>query len=339
MLEIALGDYPHTRELKSRLAGSPLFNFVNVQPITKAFAPMARQQAYDISEMALVTFLQAKAYGKPLVLLPFAVAARSQEISLICLANNDAIRGPADLVGKRVGVRAYSQTTGAWIRGILADEFGIRPEDIHWVTFEDAHVAEYKDPPFAERAKPGSDMMAMLRAGELDAVIVGNDKPVNADLKDVYPDAEAAGRQFKAEARLRAGESYRRRSSVHAGCGAGSGDVVLPRRRTSLERASERQRPAAGPRGDRAQRRTGIAIHRGAENAAESDDAIRGLERCSRRALIDEFRERRCDPCHLGFVACDLALLRLSAWRLLARQCHRPDRCRRRRRPGRMSSR
>jgi 4,5-dihydroxyphthalate decarboxylase len=197
VLEIALGDYPHTRELKSRLAGSPSFNFVNIQPITKAFAPMARQQAHDISEMALVTFLQAKAYGKPLVLLPFAVAARSQEISLICLAKNDAIRGPADLVGKRVGVRAYSQTTGAWIRGILGDEFGIRPEDIRWVTFEDAHVAEYKDPPFAERAKPGSDMMAMLRAGELDAVIVGNDKPVSADLKDVYPDAEAAGRQFK----------------------------------------------------------------------------------------------------------------------------------------------
>jgi 4,5-dihydroxyphthalate decarboxylase len=70
VLEIALGDYPHTRELKSRLAGSPSFNFVNIQPITKAFAPMARQQAYDISEMALVTFLQAKAYGKPLVLLP-----------------------------------------------------------------------------------------------------------------------------------------------------------------------------------------------------------------------------------------------------------------------------
>jgi 4,5-dihydroxyphthalate decarboxylase len=197
VLEIALGDYPHTRELKSRLAGSPLFNFVNIQPITKAFAPMARQQAYDISEMALVTFLQAKAYGKPLVLLPFAVAARSQEISLICLANNDSIRGPADLVGKRVGVRAYSQTTGAWIRGILGEEFGIRPEDIRWVTFEDAHVAEYKDPPFAERARPGSDLMAMLRSGELDAVIVGNDKPVSADLKDVYPDAEAAGRQFR----------------------------------------------------------------------------------------------------------------------------------------------
>jgi 4,5-dihydroxyphthalate decarboxylase len=197
VLEIALGDYPHARLLKSELAGSPTFKFVNVQPITKAFAPMARQQTYDISEMALVTFLQAKAYGKPLVLLPIAVAARSQEISLICLANNDAIRKPADLVGKRVGVRAYSQTTGAWIRGILAESFGIQPRDIHWVTFEDAHVAEYQDPPFAERARPGSDMMAMLRAGELDAVIVGNDKPASPDLKDVYPDAEEAGRQFR----------------------------------------------------------------------------------------------------------------------------------------------
>ena len=67
---------------------------------------------------------------------------------------------------------------------------------MHWTTFEDPHVAEYSDPPFATRAKPGSVLLDMLRAGELDAVIVGNDKPTDADLADVYPDAEAAGRQF-----------------------------------------------------------------------------------------------------------------------------------------------
>lgn len=196
MLSVALGSYPHTRLLKERLAESPTFNFVEVSPITKEFAQMVRQGTYDICEMALVTFLQAKAYGKPLVLIPAAVAARSQEVSLIRLAKNDSIRGPADLRGKRVGVRAYSQTTGAWLRGILAEEFDIKPEAIHWTTFEDPHVAEYSDPPFATRAKPGSVLLGMLRAGEFDAVIVGNEKPSDADLADVYPDAEEAGRQF-----------------------------------------------------------------------------------------------------------------------------------------------
>jgi 4,5-dihydroxyphthalate decarboxylase len=196
VLSVAIGNYPHTRLLKERLAESKDFDFVEVSPITKAFAQMVRQGTYDISEMALVTFLQAKAFGKPLVLIPAAVAARSQEVSLIRLANNDSIKGPADLKGKRVGVRAYSQTTGAWVRGILAETFGVTPEDVHWTTFEDPHVAEYSDPPFATRAKPGSALLDMLRAGELDAVIVGNDKPTDPDLADVYPDADAAGREF-----------------------------------------------------------------------------------------------------------------------------------------------
>jgi 4,5-dihydroxyphthalate decarboxylase len=196
VLSVAIGNYPHTRLLKERLASSPHFNFVDVSPITKAFAQMVRLGAYDISEMALVTFLQAKAFGKPLVLIPAAVAARSQEVSLIKLANNGGIKGPADLKGKRIGVRAYSQTTGAWLRGILAENFGITPESVHWTTFEDPHVAEYSDPPFATRAAPGSALLDMLRAGELDAVIVGNDKPADADLADVYPDAEEAGREF-----------------------------------------------------------------------------------------------------------------------------------------------
>ncbi|HWV42533.1 MAG TPA: ABC transporter substrate-binding protein [Pseudorhodoplanes sp.] len=196
VLSVAIGNYPHTRLLKERLASSPHFNFVEVSPITKAFAQMVRQGTYDISEMALVTFLQAKAYGKPLVLIPAAVAARSQEISLIKLRSNTHIKGPADLKGKRIGVRAYSQTTGAWLRGILSENFGVTPQSVHWTTFEDPHVAEYSDPPFATRAKPGSALLDMLRAGELDAVIVGNDKPTDPDLADVYPDAEEAGREF-----------------------------------------------------------------------------------------------------------------------------------------------
>jgi 4,5-dihydroxyphthalate decarboxylase len=197
-LRTALGAYNHTQPLRSgEVASDKLrLEFVDVSPINRAFAPMAREQRFDICEMAIATFLQAKAYGKPLVLLPIALAARGQEEALLCRADS-AIKGPADLAGRRVGVRAYSQTTGMWLRGVLAEDFGLRPQDMRWTVFEDAHVAEYRDPPFVERAPPGADLMSMLRAGALDAIIVGNDPPNDPNLRTVFPNPAAAGAAFR----------------------------------------------------------------------------------------------------------------------------------------------
>jgi 4,5-dihydroxyphthalate decarboxylase len=198
-LSAALARYPHTAGLLSGADASPLLrlDIAEVAPISRAFAPMVRQARYDVSEMAIATFLMAKAWGKPLVLLPVAVVARFQEAALLCRADG-AIRGPGDLRGKRVGVRAYSQTTGLWLRGRMQEAHGVAPQDIAWVTFEDAHVAEYRDPPLVERAVPGSDMLAMLRSGEIDAAIFGNDLPADAGLRTVFPDPAAAGQAFLA---------------------------------------------------------------------------------------------------------------------------------------------
>jgi 4,5-dihydroxyphthalate decarboxylase len=197
ILSAAFGAYPHTEALKKGRVGSDLLklDFVEISPINRAFAPMARERRFDVSEMAIATFLQAKAYGVRLTLLPIAVAARFQESALLTLVDND-IRGPGDLAGRRVGVRAYSQTTGLWLRGVLADDFGVTPSDVSWVTFEGAHVAEYADPDFVERAAPGKDILAMLRAGDLDAVIVGNDVPDDPAFRTVFPDPSAAADAF-----------------------------------------------------------------------------------------------------------------------------------------------
>jgi 4,5-dihydroxyphthalate decarboxylase len=163
--------------------------------ISRAFAPMVREQRFDVSEMAIATFLQAKAHGKDLVLLPIVVAARFQEAALLCRAEGP-VAGPADLAGRRVAVRAYSQTTGMWLRGILAEEYGIAAPAIRWVTFEGAHVTEAADPPWCERAPAGADLLAMLRAGEVDAAIVGSDLPDMAGLRTVYPDPATAADRF-----------------------------------------------------------------------------------------------------------------------------------------------
>src|SRR5689334_2504452 len=193
VLRAAIGNYPHTAALRDgRISSERLsLDFVELAPINRAFAPMLREGRFDVSEIAIASFLQAKAYDKPFVLLPVVLAARFQEPALLCFAGS-AIRGPGDLVGRRVGVRAYSQTTGVWLRGSLADAPGVPPQAVRWVTFEDAHVAEYRDPPWVERAPVGADLMGMLRQGALDAIIVGNDVPADPTLRTVFPDPAAA---------------------------------------------------------------------------------------------------------------------------------------------------
>lgn len=195
VLTAALGDYPHTASLPE-VPGLRLER-IAVKPISRAFAPMVRELRYDVSEMAIATFLMAKEAGVPITLLPVVMAARFQEGALLCRADGP-VRGPADLAGRRVGVRAYSQTTGMWLRGTLAEEFGVAPEAISWTTFEDAHVPSFRDPPFCTRAPAGADMTAMLRAGDLDAAIFGNDLPAGGDLRPVFPDVAAAGEAFRA---------------------------------------------------------------------------------------------------------------------------------------------
>jgi 4,5-dihydroxyphthalate decarboxylase len=195
-LKTALKTYPHTRALKSGELSDPSIELVfeDIEPIHGAFAPMARRQAFDVSELAIVTYLQAKAYGKPLVLLPAVVAARFQQGCII----QNARRGKLDvhsLEGKRVGVRAYSQTTGMWVRAILSQTYGVPLEKIEWVTMEGAHLEEYADPAFVHR-EAGKQLLPMLRAGELDCAILGNDLPDEPGLEPLIEDAAAADRAW-----------------------------------------------------------------------------------------------------------------------------------------------
>ena len=202
-LRIAIGDYPHTLPLKRGEIVSPwlTLDFVAVKPMYKAFLPMVRQHAYDASEMALVTAIQAKAYGKGLTLLPAAMLARFQHGTVLYNSARGTLT-PADLPGKRVGVRSYGQTTGVWMRGILQNDYGVDMSRVQWVTFEEGHVAEGRDPPDVIRAEPGQDLTQMLLAGELDAAIYGAAMPDDARLKSLIADPETAARQWYEKHRL-----------------------------------------------------------------------------------------------------------------------------------------
>jgi 4,5-dihydroxyphthalate decarboxylase len=141
-----LGDYPETAALKQgKIASDRLtLNFAGYSPPHTGFKAMVREQAFDISEMAIVTYLIAKSHNKPMVLLPAVVMGRFQHDHAIYNADRGVLT-PADLKGKRVGIRSFTTTTGAWIRGILSNDYGVDLASIEWVTFEEPHVIEYRD--------------------------------------------------------------------------------------------------------------------------------------------------------------------------------------------------
>lgn len=191
-LHTLLGDHPGTLALKQGRLTSDLvaFDFADVKVPNTAFKPLVREGRFDVGELAITTFLLAKAFDKPYVLLPATVVGRGQHHTIAYNAERGVLR-PQDLKGKRVGVRSYTVTTGVWVRGILEEEYGVAPDSIHWVTFEDPHVAEFKDPDFVERAPAGKTLVDMLLAGELDAAVVG-DKLPDPRLKQLIPDADKA---------------------------------------------------------------------------------------------------------------------------------------------------
>jgi len=190
-LRTLLGDHRCTKALKDGSLKSDLvtFDFADYSPTNRGFKPMVREGAFDVSEMAIVTYLMARSFGKPMVLLPNVVLARFQHAYALYNAKSGTMT-PADLNNKRVGIRSFTTTTGAWLRGILANDYGVDLNSIDWVTFEDAHVAEFRDT--TKRAPAGKQIIQMLVDGELDAVL--GEKVEHPDLKPLFPDA---GREEK----------------------------------------------------------------------------------------------------------------------------------------------
>jgi 4,5-dihydroxyphthalate decarboxylase len=191
-----MGSYPNAMALKDGRLASDLveFEFADVKVSNTAFKPLVREARFDLAEIAIVTFLQARYYGKPYVLIPATVVGRGQ-LHTIAYNPERGYLGPNDLNGKTLGVRAYTQTTGVWVRGILAEDHGVDLSSLNWVTFEEGHVAEYQDPTNVHRAPEGKQLVQMLLDGELDAAVVG-DKFPDPRLRPLIPDPETANRKW-----------------------------------------------------------------------------------------------------------------------------------------------
>ena len=199
----ALVTYPHTQPLKDGtvVPRTFAFDFEEVAPIIKAFRRMVRGLEFDISEMAITTYLTAKAHGKRFTAIP-VFPMRAFHHGAILYNTNSDIRSPKDLEGRKVGVnRGYTVTTGLWARAILQHEYGVDLRKVTWVLSGDEHVAEYRPPANVVPAPEGRTLEEMLLAGELAAASgVQMDSP---EIKPLLPNAAEAGLTG-----LRAGELY-----------------------------------------------------------------------------------------------------------------------------------
>lgn len=196
VLHSLLGNHANTKALKSGAISSPLlkFDYCEVKVANTQFKAIVRDLKYDFGELAIVTFLQARHYGKPYILLPATIVGRNQHHTIFYNADRGALT-PVGLNGRRVGVRAYTQTTGTWVRGFLAQDYGVDLNSITWVTFEEPHVSEYRDPPNVQRASEGKVLKQMLVDGEIDAAILG-DVAEEGPVRHLIPDHEEAGRKW-----------------------------------------------------------------------------------------------------------------------------------------------
>jgi 4,5-dihydroxyphthalate decarboxylase len=185
-ITVALGDYPHVRGLLSGdvpVGGSPssggFVGFggfavepVTVNPIIGAYRRMIRDLEFDVCELAPTSYLMARDRGIPLTAIPVFLNRRFHHGDIQCAAAS-GIAVPADLAGRKVGVRAYTVTTGVWVRGILAEEYGVDTGRITWVVDDDDHI-EGQWPARVERVTDGRSLGALLNAGEIDAAFTGN---------------------------------------------------------------------------------------------------------------------------------------------------------------------
>lgn len=166
------------------------FDFEEVPVLVAAFRKMVRDLAYDVSEMALTTYLVAKEHGVPFTALPVFLV-RGFHHGAVQVVAGSGIRSPKDLEGRRVGVnRGYTVTTGVWARAILRDFYGVDLDRVTWVLSGDEHVPRYRAPSNVVPVMPPRSLEEMLRSGRLSAVVgAGIDAP---DVVPLIPDATDA---------------------------------------------------------------------------------------------------------------------------------------------------
>jgi 4,5-dihydroxyphthalate decarboxylase len=153
-------------------------DFEDVPVLVKGFRRMVRELSFDVSEMALTTYLTAREHGVKFTALPIFLV-RGFHHNAIVVRRDSGITDPGQLEGKRVGLnRGYTVTTGVWARSIMANQYGLDLDSVTWVLSGDEHVEAYAPPLNVVSAPAGKTLEQMVLDGELEAAIgIKSDSP------------------------------------------------------------------------------------------------------------------------------------------------------------------
>lgn len=192
-IKIAIGEASISKLFLSNETSTLNLVHQRVTPIHLVFRPMVEYVAFDVSELAIVTAIQAVEQNRNIVPLPITISARVQHK---CIIQNGEFTNftPTDLEGKRVAVRAFSQTSGAWVRTILDTEYGVDCTKIEWITQEAPHVMGAPEPSIVVRDPNGASPLDLIRQGAVDAAIFGNDLPNEPWAKPIIANPDKAGK-------------------------------------------------------------------------------------------------------------------------------------------------
>ncbi|MBT6191189.1 MAG: ABC transporter substrate-binding protein [Tateyamaria sp.] len=163
----------NNRALKDGAVTLPDFvlDFEEVNPLPRAFRAMVREQAYDVCEMALTTYITARAYGVPITAIPVFLVRDFHHKSMVASAMA-SLPNLKDLEGRRVGVsRGYTVTTGVWARAILAEEHDVDLSNVTWSRSDDEHVPNWRMPSHVQDLNGEGSLDEQLARGDLDAAV------------------------------------------------------------------------------------------------------------------------------------------------------------------------
>ena len=217
-LSVALSDNPNTRPLiDGAVAPEGISLTTTVIHPSEMFWRQLRFAEFDVSEMSMSSLLISTARGPtPWVALP-VFTTREFFHTRILVRADAGISSPADLKGKRVGVPEYQQTAAIWGRGVLENEFGVRPRDMEFFmerVADKSHggASGFKPPAgvTVHQIPASTNIGEMLVAGELDATLLylthrnlvdrsRIDFSVDKRVRPLFPDRPAEGRRYYAK--------------------------------------------------------------------------------------------------------------------------------------------
>src|SRR4029434_810773 len=172
-LTLACGDYESIRGLKEGTVKPGGIELTVLTDMTSDIRHwrMIRNREFDVAELSMSNYLMAKYTGLPFAAIPVFLHRRFRH-GFVFLTATKNIRKPADLIGKRVGLRNFQATANLLIRGILAHAYQVPHQRIQWFKQNEEEVEWTPQSGIKlQRIAAGKNVEQMLVEGELDALI------------------------------------------------------------------------------------------------------------------------------------------------------------------------